>query len=488
MKRAVVVLLLLIANAVFASSEVKPPDSGPGKLLAEWLRAYNGADATALRDFAEKHLTPEARDGRPAAAIAQNQIEGRQSSGGFELVKIETSSATELAAILKTRSVFPRFLRLSFKVSERDPALITERKVVMLPPLAEALAGQRSAEDLATELDAKFEELAKGERFSGTALIAKEGKPVWEKAYGLQDREKKMPANLETRFRLGSMNKMFTSVAIAQLVEAGKLKFGDTLAAVLPDYPNKDVAGKVTIEHLLTHTAGLGDIFRPGFFFEMKDNIRDHRDWLPVFADQPLEFEPGSRFSYSNAGFIVLGLVIEKVSGQSYYAYVQQHIFEPVGMTATGSTPAPDRVENLAIGYTVERSGKPAPNTPSLPWRGMAAGGGESNVGDLLRFATALRDYKLLSRETTDLITTGKVEDPPGSASKYAYGFVDRNVNGRRSVGHSGGAPGMNGSLNILWDEGYTVVVLANVDPTVAQDAAEYIADRLPAKARIARQ
>src|SRR5215211_8315878 len=179
--------------------------------------------------------------------------------------------------------------------------------------------------------------------------------------------------------------------------------------------------------------------------------------------------------------------MIEKVSGESYYDYVQRHICEPAGMTATGSTPKTEQPENLAIGYTRFFSGNLEPNTRSLPLRGMSAGGGESTVGDLLRFANALRGYKLLSREMTELITAGKVVDQPGGVTKYAYGFSDRLANGRRFVGHGGGAPGMNATLTILWDEGYTVVVLANLDPTVAQDAAEYIADRLPSSARVAR-
>src|SRR4029079_16154267 len=130
---------------------------------------------------------------------------------------------------------------------------------------------------------------------------------------GYADRESKTPNNLETRFRLGSMNKMFTSVSIAQLVQAGKLKYTDTVADVLPDYPNKEVARKITVHQLLTHTSGLGDIFGPEFQ-RTKDSLHDLKDYLPLFVNQPLRFEPGKDWSYSNAGFIVLGLIIEHVS------------------------------------------------------------------------------------------------------------------------------------------------------------------------------
>ncbi len=308
-------------------------------------------------------------------------------------------------------------------------------------------------------------------------MIAKDGKPIWQKAYGLQDREQKIISNFATRYRLGSMNKMFTSVAIAQLVEAGKLKFSDKLADVLPDYPNKEIAGKITIEQLLTHTSGLGDIFGPAFS-QKKDSLRDVKDYLALFVNEPLKFEPGKSWSYSNAGFIVLGLVIEKISGESYYDYVQHHIYEPAGMTSSGNTPKTERPKELAIGYMRGPKGEWMPNWDTLPYRGMSAGGGDSTLADLLAFANALRESKLLSPEMTERITTGKV-DMPGGSNKYAYGFGDRQVNGRRVVGHNGGAPGMNADLSILWDDGYTIAVLANQGPTVAQDAAQFIAERL---------
>ena len=287
-----------------------------------------------------------------------------------------------------------------------------------------------------------------------------------------------MPANVDTRFRLGSMNKMFTSVAVAQLVERGKFKFEDSLAAVLPDYPNQEAAGKITVHHLLTHSSGLGDIFTPEFATK-KDSLHELKDYLPLFVNQRLRFEPGAGRSYSNAGFVVLGLIIEKHSGQNYYDYVQQHIYDVAGMSSSSSLPRTERIPNLAIGYMRASAGRLVPNWETMPYRGMSAGGGESTVGDLLRFANALRGYKLLTPGMTELITSAKPGADAGGMSSYAYGFADRRAADRRIVGHNGGAPGMNGDLSILWNEGYTVAVLANVDPTIAQDAAQYIAERL---------
>ncbi|MBA2432764.1 MAG: serine hydrolase [Chthoniobacterales bacterium] len=207
---------MLIANALLASDKATP-DSPAGQLSQKWLSAYNAADEAALRSFVEEHYTPEARSGRSAAEIAEGQLEGRQVTQGLDVVESNAASPAELDVLLKSRGTFIRFLRLSLKLNESGK--IAERRVAPAPPPAEA--GPRlSVDELAKELDAKLTELTAKDEFSGAALIGEDDKPVWQKAYGMADREKKLPATLETRFRLGSMPKMFTSVAIAQLVDA----------------------------------------------------------------------------------------------------------------------------------------------------------------------------------------------------------------------------------------------------------------------------
>lgn len=332
---------------------------------------------------------------------------------------------------------------------------------------------------LSQELDAKLGQMAAEDKFSGAVLIGKDGKVLWQKAYGYADREARIPNTVGTRFNLGSMNKMFTSVAIAQLVQQGKLRFTDTIAQVLPDYPNRETASKVTVDQLLTHTSGLGDFFGPEFF-QKKESLHELKDYLPLFAGKPLQFEPGTSWSYSNAGFLVLGLMVEKLSGQSYYDYVQEHIFGPAGMKKSGSPTATETASDLAVGY-MNANGQLKRNTDSLPWRGSSAGGGYSTVGDLFRFDQALREHKLLNAELTDTITSGKVHPPRfPEGAKYAYGFGDRMINGHRIVGHNGGGPGINAQLDMHWDRGYTVVVLANRDPRVAEEWANYISNGLP--------
>ena len=323
---------------------------------------------------------------------------------------------------------------------------------------------------LVKEVEAALDRAAAADEFSGVLLVAKNGKPIFTKAHGFADREAKAPINAQTKFNLGSMNKMFTAVAVAQLVERGKLSFDDPIGKHLPDYPNKDAAARVTVHHLLTHTSGLGDYFSPAYF-AARAKIGKVSELLPFFAAKPLEFEPGARFRYSNAGFVVLGLVVEKVSGQDYYDYVRQHVFKPAGMTDTDSYNYGRRVPNLALGYSMATpTGPVAPGQPRQEkrevFKGTPAGGGYSTAEDLLKFSAALMGNKLLSAKYTEIVTTGKVAAGGG---KYGYGFGDRVTNGQRSFGHNGGAPGVGANLVIYPASGYTFVMLTNYDPDAMQ-------------------
>ena len=483
---SLVVFILLSSSTLFAQTAAATSVATAASRTEEHLRvlrqhieAFNAADAEALKKFAAEHLSEQGRHGQPPERVAEAEMGFRQMVGAFELYEVERNTDAELTATLKTRDEFPTYARAVWRFDASNPSMVMSRDLEQTDTPASAVGPKRSAEELAKEVDEKLARMAARDEFSGAVLIAKGGRPVWQKAYGYADRELKALNNLDTRFRLGSMNKMFTSVSIAQLVQAGKLKYTDTLGDVLPDYPNKEVARKITIHQLLTHTSGLGDIFGPEFQ-KTKDTLREIKDYLPLFANKPLRFEPGTDFSYSNGGFIVLGLVIEKVSGQSYYDYVQKHVYEAAGMKASGSFPKTEKVPNLAVGYTRrDGEGKLVNNWDTLPWRGMSAGGGDSTVGDLMRFAEALRSHKLLNAELTETIITGKRQPGPNANRKYAYGFEEHFVSGHRVVGHGGGAPGMNAMLDMYLDNGHTVVVLSNLNPPAAQQVARYVRERL---------
>lgn len=320
-----------------------------------------------------------------------------------------------------------------------------------------------SEADALAALRADLEKASAADQFSGAVLVAKNGKELFSEAYGLADRENEVANTVQTRFRIGSMNKMFTATSVLQLVQLGKIKLTDPLGKHVADYPNQDVATKVTIHHLLTHTGGTGDIFGPKYEAHRLE-LRTLDDYVALYGTRPPAFEPGSKWAYSNYGMVLLGVVIERVSGMSYYDYVAKHIYEPAGMDRSGSEPESDVVRGT-------------PNTDTLPYRGTSAGGGYSTVGDLLRFADALLGHRLLNAEHTEMLIAGKVDSAGGR--RYAYGFEDGR-NGVGAVGHGGGAPGMNGDLKIYPQSGYVVAVLSNLDPPAAQRVSTFLDARLP--------
>jgi CubicO group peptidase (beta-lactamase class C family) len=403
----------------------------------------------------------------------------RDFTGGFVLRKLGRVSATRASGWVQERDS-DQFVRFVLEVSARTPRRILSLELAGIPRPA-AFPIQRLTEDGAiAAFEALLRKRAVADQFGGVALVAKDGEVRFSSAYGLADRERGIANTLETRFRIGSMNKMFTAVATLQLVEAGKLALDDTVGKHLRDYSNRDVATKVTVRHLLTHTGGTGDIF--GVEFEHhRLQLREHDDYVRLYGSRAPRFEPGSRFEYSNYGFVLLGAIVEAVSGESYYDYVREHVFDPAGMTSTDSLPESEAVPNRSTGYTRPYFGARfwQPNTEWLPWRGTAAGGGYSTVGDLMRFADALMSDELLSAASTELLLAGKID--LGYGLEYAFGFFDtRDENGDGWVGHGGGAPGMNGDLRIYPQSGYVVAVLANVDPPEAQRITEYLDRRLP--------
>lgn len=316
------------------------------------------------------------------------------------------------------------------------------------------------------EIAAFINEMGIQGQFSGVVLLAMDDTVIWEYVNGLADRELNIPNRMGTKFNLGSMNKMFTAVAILQLMEQGKLALNDKIVQHIPDYPNAEVGNQVTIHQLLTYTSGLGDTFTEQF--EANPNqYRSNEDYLPLFVHEPLQFAPGSQFSYSNAGYVVLGLIIEKVSGRSYDDYISQSVYKPSGMVDTGAYSIEDKIPNLAIGYTTQdirgnETGVLRRNTSMMPGKGFAAGGGYSTAEDLFNFHNALFNYKLVRPASIDLLITGKVKID--EYSQYAYGFFDKIENGQRMVGHGGGAPGVCSFFNMYPETGYTIIVLSNSD------------------------
>lgn len=461
-----VVAFLFVAPLYQAQTEL--PNTPAVNQAKAWLDAFNAGDADKYKEFLRNSFPTRLQRADPDAGF-------REITGGFDLKKVEEATPTKMVALVQER-LSDQFARMTVEVDAAEPHRMTRLNLNAIPRPPDFALPHLSEGALITALRTKLDEDVTAGRFSGAALMAKNGKAVFAQAYGLADREKKTKNTLKTRFRLGSMNKMFTAVATMQLVQSGKLDLKAPFGNYLTDYPNKDVASKVTIEHLLTHMGGTGDIFGPEFD-KRRLELKTLSDYVNLYGQRALEFEPGSRWQYSNYGFLLLGVIVEKVSGQSYYDYVRDHIFKPAGMTATASEPEEQTVTDRSVGYTRSEARDWQPNTDTLPYRGTSAGGGYSTVEDLLRFATALQTHKLLNAQYTEMLTTGKVDAGRG---KYAYGFQDSVINGTRCFGHGGGAPGMNGVLQICPRPGYVIAVLANMDPPAASRVGDFVTNRLP--------
>jgi D-alanyl-D-alanine carboxypeptidase len=452
------------------AAAVEIPKTPAGEQFSGWLAAFNSGDRAQMEGF-----LPHFKDS------SEQEINGtmgfRRATGGFDLRKIEESTAMRISGLVQERES-DQFARFAMDVEAEAPHKITRFDLDAIPRPEEFPVERMSQSELLAALREKLEKDSAADKFAGAVIVAKDGKVIFKGAYGMADREKKIPNMPDTKFRIGSMNKMFTATSILQLVQAGKIALTDPLGKYITDYPNKEFGSKVTIQQLLTHTGGTGDIFGPQFDTHRKD-LRTLQDYVNLYGKRSLEFEPGSRWEYSNYGFLLLGVVVERVSGKSYYDYVNENIYAPAGMTASGSLAEDQSVPNRSIGYTRRGGNGLQPNTDTLPYRGTSAGGGYSTVEDLLRFANTVTNHKVLDARNTELLTTGKVNTARGV--KYAFGFMDDDTDATmRHFGHGGGAPGMNGDLEIYPQSGYVIAVLSNFDPPAAGRISDFVCNRLP--------
>lgn len=305
-----------------------------------------------------------------------------------------------------------------------------------------------------------FLDSLKSNDFSGTILVAYKGNIIEKRAYGLASIEYGIKNRVDTKFNIASITKMITAVATLQLYESGKVELKTPIGEYLPDYPNKLVRDSVTIHQLLTHTSGNNNDL--DFWKTNNLSYKNVADFVARFENDTLLSKPGTKYDYSASGFIILGLIIEKVSGMNYYDYVKENVFKPVGMTNTSELDIDAIVPNKASGYTtfLQEDKTPRKNDYYLA-KTSPAGFHYSTIEDLFKFSEALRSYKLLNEETTKLMFTPKVK---GYNTNLGYGIdVDLRYN-QTILGHSGGWYGVRGELMDFMEDNYTIVILSNVD------------------------
>jgi CubicO group peptidase (beta-lactamase class C family) len=429
--------------------EKRPPAT---ERLTAYIEAFNSGNPEKMREFFRSHYAESAlRETSMEDRLARYPT-SKSRLGSIRVEKIVAERANETFALARTAKGEDFLLRAKVEKEPPHKLLFIFFEPVDDPQNLAIPDPKANDGDLVSAVRMLLESKTRADEFSGVVLIAKRDRILFLDAYGYADRGRKIPNRKDTKFNLGSINKSFTRVAILQLEKQGRLALDDPIKKFLPDYPNPQAAEKVTVRNLLDMTSGIGDFFGPRYDATPKEKIRSIADYLPLFADKPLEFEPGTNSRYSNGGYVVLGAIIEKVSGMDYYTYVRKNIFEPCGMRATDSYEKGKGVPNLALGYTRrEESGDVrVVNDATLPGRGSSAGGGYSTAEDMLKYILAFDEGKI---------------------------FLPDIANG---LAIAGGAPGI--SSDVEWDRrsGYIVIVLTNFDPPAASRVARQIVSWLP--------
>jgi CubicO group peptidase (beta-lactamase class C family) len=457
------------------------PDTPQGRLVADYIKAFNSGDEKVMREFFANNVAASALEQRPIDARVEVYREMRGNMGTISVRRVASARDNEVVVLVQTKEnewreltfileSTPPHKLMGIRVEDADPpsaAGPSSGRLDKAPP-APATPSTMTEGQVVEALDKHLSQAVAADEFSGTVLVAKKDTVVFQKAYGLASKEYNVPNRIDTKFNVGSINKIFTQVAIGQLAEQGKLSFDDRLGKYLPDYRNRDAVEKVTIRQLLDMKSGIGDFFGLEFLAMPKNRLRTLKDFLPLFASKPLEFEPGTKQQYSNGGYIVLGAIIEKVSGQDYYDYVREHIFKVAGMNNTDWYEADVMTANLASGYTREGMADRAKdvrknNIYTRPAKGSSAGGGYSTAEDLLKFVAALRDGRLSLASFRQPATTDQQKSSEPKRAHFG------------GLGIAGGAPGINAALEANEASGYTIVVMSNYDPPSAEKVARQI-------------
>jgi CubicO group peptidase (beta-lactamase class C family) len=328
------------------------------------------------------------------------------------------------------------------------------------------------------EFDRFVAQQAAKDQFSGTVLLVNRGRTVLSRSYGMADKERSIRNGPDTIFSLGSITKVFTGVAIAQLAEAGKIAYDGRLGAYLDGFP-AEIAENVTVHQLLTHTSGMGDYRQ-----DVPDYRKAEAAWtsaeevmdgtMAFIRTTKPHYTPGTSHLYSNSAYVTLGAIVAKVAGMSYFDYVRRYIFRAAGMNASGFSTRPQwqNDRRIARPYTTTPSGRRENQVGERAFIGLPDGGAFATAPDLQRFTDALNGYKLVGRTYTELITSPKVpggtlpakDGKPAKSHFEGYGPDSTFVGGHRLFGHNGGSPGVDANWYVYPHSGWTTVILCNYD------------------------
>ncbi len=319
-------------------------------------------------------------------------------------------------------------------------------------------------QEVVPKINEYMDGLVKAGKFNGTLLIARDGKVLVSKGYGMSNFELDVPNTPQTKFRIGSITKPFTAMAIMLLQQRGKLTFQDSICKYLSECP----AGwqQITLHHLLSHTSGLAKHDKAADYLKTAMMPMSVMQLIDSFKNKPADFKPGKKFDYNNNGYILLGHVIEKSAGQSYEAFLRDNIFVPLGMTNSGYDQHEPIIKNRAAGYLrpADRVGGSLMNAVYIDQsQSFSAGGLYSTTEDLLRLDQALYESKFLSPKTQEVMFAPAIGEY-GPAPTYGYGwFINQQFN-RRTISHPGGVPGFTSMITRFPDDKVVIILLGNLE------------------------
>jgi CubicO group peptidase (beta-lactamase class C family) len=454
------------------------PDTPPARLAGELLKLCEAPQLHAITQWLRDHMGQQVPPGFLEFA-GHDIFLGCRLDGGWRVQAVGSSSADALQM-----DIVGRKSGISYRMRIRATP---EGKILGLGsspavPPEDSIPQDLSDAAIRHELQQRISLLSAADVFSGIVLVARGDKKIVDIRAGYADRAKRKAFRDRTQFTIGSMGKMFTAVGLGQLVDQHRVSFTDTVGHFFPDYPNQTVRDKVTVGMLLSHTAGLGDFLAKRTPDMLKNGVHRAAEFMPLYDQDEPQFEPGSRWAYSNAGLALAGAILEQASGEDYPDYLRRHVFAPAGMTDSDPNNIPLRSARLVTPYTHQSASGPSATWQEAPRDiGSPAGGAVSTARDLLRFATALRSGKLVSPATLNEMLTAHGEVPGGG--QYGYGIDLENVFGSTVVGHSGGFPGVSTHLYIFHAPPYAIVVLSNLDPPAeayaATEAVGLVAERV---------
>jgi CubicO group peptidase (beta-lactamase class C family) len=446
-KRLVQIVLPLVCAIALGASprgaqEVRtgpPPEIRA--LVDAFLKALDG-DAAGWEAMAKEHFSADHLK-KTSAADRKQMFEKIKADFGKVTFQRATREGPDAPLDLHVTGSTGATGRISLELDAGSPPRISNVKVAVGDQTETGAAGvppppiraRMTPAELAQAIDGYLSTLTAADTFSGVALVARRETPVFHQAYGFADRANRIPNTIRTRFNIGSINKAFTKVAIAELVQQGRLSYADTLEKFFPDYP-QPVSRAATVQQLVSHTAGLSDFFGPDFTAAPKDGFRSNADYFRFVSARPPLFAPGARNQYCNGCYIALGAIVEKVSGMPYEQYVAEHIFKRADMTSTGY-PQIDAIEpDIAIGYTRRTADGQLRSSVYLHGAaGSAAGGGYSTAMDLFAYVKAVGQGRFQGAE--------------------------------KGMAIGGGAPGTNAVIESNGE--WTVIVLTNLDPPTGE-------------------